>query len=270
MLHCSRGSRRPHRCDRPIARIRSVDLRRRRVDRDAAQRQLARLDAFVTKATGAFDASRNWEPDGARQRRGVAGNPVPTAEGPGATHGKPGPLVASTLPDCTRAWAEGDITAAQVDVIDRLTRRLDRRGARPRRRDARRPSRHLALRPLRTGRRLLETARRPRWRREDDEARRRDSATSISPASFGGMWLGRITLDPISGSIVSEELERLERAMFEADWAAARERARTRAHARPICAAPLGNDEPTRSSRWRPAVGWRRATGDGRRRCSAS
>jgi hypothetical protein len=36
------------------------------------------------------------------------------------------------------------------------------------------------------------------------------------------MWLGKITLDPISGTIVATELERLERELFEADWAAAR------------------------------------------------
>ena len=36
------------------------------------------------------------------------------------------------------------------------------------------------------------------------------------------MWLGRITLDPISGSIVSSELERLEQEMFDADWAQAK------------------------------------------------
>jgi hypothetical protein len=36
--------------------------------------------------------------------------------------------------------------------------------------------------------------------------------------SFSGMWLGQMTLDPISGAIVSGELERLEQALFEADW----------------------------------------------------
>ncbi len=41
-------------------------------------------------------------------------------------------------------------------------------------------------------------------------------------ASFGGMWMGKITLDPISGTIVADELARLERQMFEADWAQAR------------------------------------------------
>ena len=57
---------------------------------------------------------------------------------------------------------------------------------------------------------------------EDDEERRRSDREVYLDSSFGGMWLGKITLDPISGSIVGAELERLERAMFEAEWAAAR------------------------------------------------
>lgn len=43
-------------------------------------------------------------------------------------------------------------------------------------------------------------------------------------ASFGGTWIGRQTLDPVSGEIISAEHTRLEKALFEADWAEARER----------------------------------------------
>ncbi|MGQ0433405.1 MAG: DUF222 domain-containing protein [Microthrixaceae bacterium] len=42
--------------------------------------------------------------------------------------------------------------------------------------------------------------------------------------SFGGMWFGRMTLDPISGEIVDSTLRLIERELFEADWAAAKER----------------------------------------------
>ncbi len=57
---------------------------------------------------------------------------------------------------------------------------------------------------------------------EDDEERRRDKRDVYLDASFSGMWFGRMTLDPISGTVVSTELERLERGLFEADWAQAR------------------------------------------------
>ncbi|MFL6206057.1 MAG: HNH endonuclease signature motif containing protein, partial [Acidimicrobiales bacterium] len=39
-----------------------------------------------------------------------------------------------------------------------------------------------------------------------------------------GMWFGKMTLDPVSGEIVSTTLRLIERELFEADWAAARER----------------------------------------------
>jgi len=57
---------------------------------------------------------------------------------------------------------------------------------------------------------------------EEDDQRRRDHREVYLDASFGGMWMGKITLDPISGTIVADELGRLERQMFEADWAQAR------------------------------------------------
>jgi hypothetical protein len=57
---------------------------------------------------------------------------------------------------------------------------------------------------------------------EDDAEKakgRRD--VSLVP-SYGGMYFGRMTLDPISGAIVAEELERIEHELFQSDWADAR------------------------------------------------
>jgi hypothetical protein len=42
--------------------------------------------------------------------------------------------------------------------------------------------------------------------------------------SFGGMWFGRATLDPVSGTIVDTTLRLIERELFEADWAEAKAR----------------------------------------------
>lgn len=42
--------------------------------------------------------------------------------------------------------------------------------------------------------------------------------------SFGGMWFGRMTLDPISGEIVATTLRLIEKELFDADWAAAKAR----------------------------------------------
>lgn len=42
--------------------------------------------------------------------------------------------------------------------------------------------------------------------------------------SFGGMWFGRITLDPVSGTIVDTTLRKIERELFDTDWTEAKER----------------------------------------------
>src|SRR5262245_4573585 len=42
--------------------------------------------------------------------------------------------------------------------------------------------------------------------------------------SMGGVWFGDFTLDPISGTIVSDALERVENELFQRDWNEARER----------------------------------------------
>jgi hypothetical protein len=55
---------------------------------------------------------------------------------------------------------------------------------------------------------------------EDDRAARELHLNE----SIGGMWFGRLTLDPISGTIVDSTLRIIERELFEADWADAKAR----------------------------------------------
>ena len=54
-----------------------------------------------------------------------------------------------------------------------------------------------------------------------DQRDRRDAW--LTP-SFDGMHLGKMTFDPVSGSIVGGELRRLEQQLFDADWREAKER----------------------------------------------
>ena len=42
--------------------------------------------------------------------------------------------------------------------------------------------------------------------------------------SFGGMWFGKITLDPVNGVIVDHTLRAIEKELFDAEWAEAKER----------------------------------------------
>ena len=60
----------------------------------------------------------------------------------------------------------------------------------------------------------------PDGAQEEDMARRARRDVYLT-SSVNGMWLGAMTLDPLSGAIVAGELERLERELFEADWAKA-------------------------------------------------
>ncbi len=58
---------------------------------------------------------------------------------------------------------------------------------------------------------------------EEAEAQRNRRDVRLSE-SFAGMWFGRTVLDPVSGTIVSNELTRLADLLFEQDWAEATER----------------------------------------------
>ncbi len=125
------------------------------------------------------------------------------------------------LPEVARAWKSGQISGAHVDALVVL----------------RRPGTEAALK--RDESLLVRQAQRLRFEHfaralaswdhhadpegtEDAEMARRERRDVFLASSFEGMWLGRMTLDPISGAIVSTELERLEAELFEEDWGKAK------------------------------------------------
>ena len=184
-------------------------------------RELARLEAQVTGASAAFDVAGNWVPDGARNASAwlAARCRIPRAEarrrirrGRALRH----------LPAAARAWATGEITGAHVDVLVSL----------------RTPATEESL--ARDEEMLVDQATRLRfddfvrattyWSQladpdgaDADAADRRARRDAYLARSLDGMWLGSMTLDPVSGSIVSTELERLEKILFESDWTQAAE-----------------------------------------------
>ena len=188
----------------------------------AFRREMARWEALMTSATARFDTSREWEADGARTAaawlawqchlpRTVTRRQV--SLGRKLRH----------LPACAHAWLDGQITAHHVSVIGAV----------------RRPATEDAL--ARDEKLLVDNAEHLRfdafnrtvnyWAQradpdgaEDDDHDRRDQRQVFLAESFGGMWLGKITLDPISGTIVAGELGRLEKQLFDADWADAKAR----------------------------------------------
>jgi len=185
------------------------------------QRSLASMEAIVTEATAAFDAAGNFVPDGALTAGAwiTAKCRVPRGEARRRLHrGRE----LRFLPETARAWAAGEITGAHVDVMISL------RG----------PQTEEAL--ARDEAMLVDQARKltfahftraaAYWRQLadpdgcDQEAERRRARRDVYLVqSFRGSWLGAMNLDPLNGTIVSEELERLEHQLFEADRAEARE-----------------------------------------------
>ncbi len=185
-------------------------------------RQLNRLQAVVTRATGRFEASGDWQFDGARSAAGwIMARcllPKTTAKAELSLA-----RVLRHLPHSEQAWVDGDIALPHVRALA----------------GARRPA--TAEQMTRDEEMLVGEAKKLQFRQfskaidywaqlaDPDgeemsaEDQRRERRFHLSQ-SFNNMWFLDGALDPIAGSIVSEEVKRLEDEMFKADWAEARAR----------------------------------------------
>jgi len=188
---------------------------------ESLQRQLARLEAFVTAATAAFDASGEWASDGARNASAWLSVRCRLPKGHARRMVRRGRALRQ-LPICAEAWSNGEINGAHVDTLAALRRPVTE--------DALARDEAMLVGQARTLRFDAFTQTTAYWEQladpdgvEGSEQARRDRRDVYLESSFAGMWLGKITLDSISGAIVAGELGRLEREMFDADWAEARE-----------------------------------------------
>ncbi len=188
----------------------------------ALQRLAARAEALATRSVAAFDAAGNWAADGALTAPAwtTARCRIPGKEARRQAHrGR----VLRFLPETTRAWVDGIITDAHVDVMIAL----------------RTPETEEAL--ARDEAMLVEQAQKltfaqfkrivAYWSQladpdgaDQDAERQRGRREVYLVKSFRGSWLGALNLDPLCGTIVAEELQRLETELFEADRAEAKER----------------------------------------------
>jgi hypothetical protein len=189
---------------------------------EALMRQRARLDAVVTEAAASFDASGDWAPDGAKTAAAWLGRRCRIPTGHARALIRRG-RVLSHLPCYARAWSSGAINAAHVDTVAAV----------------RNPVTEEAL--ARDEQVLCDQAATlsfdkyvqavSYWHQfadpdgvETSHEKRLAARDIYLEKSFGGMWLGHMTMDPLSGAAVSEELGRLEHELFETDWAKAKER----------------------------------------------
>jgi hypothetical protein len=186
------------------------------------QRQRARLEAAEARVVARWDAERCWEAEGARS--GAAWLAWKTRVPGGQAHQRVRlAREVRGFPEIEQAWLAGEIERAHVASL---------LGCRTPRTEAAFERGH---------KELLDAARTMRfnhfrkvcdyWMQHadpdgvEDKAAEDDAATEVHLSqSFEGLWFGKMTFDPISGTIVNETLRILEQELFEVDWQEAKER----------------------------------------------
>jgi hypothetical protein len=202
-----------------------VDDPRTYADEDAIvelHRQLARLDAVLTRSVGSYDASGDWQRNGARTPAAAIAS---TCHVPIAAAKRRCGLgrAVRDLPVAEDAWLAGNLTADHVRVLAAASTPTTAELL------ARDEAMLVANAKALSFKHFVRTIDYWQLRADPDAAQGADDKKVDDRAvhhsqSFGGVWFGKTTLDPVSGAIFDKELRRLEKAMFEADWAAAKER----------------------------------------------
>jgi len=188
----------------------------------ALVREHARLDALLTTAVGEFEAGDEWALDGAWSAASwVATTCHLPRQSPRRRAAQARKL--RHLPACEQAWLAGEITDAHVATIAAVCR--DETA------DALARDEKLLVDMGRTMRFEAFARAVAYWEQradpdgadegEDHRHARRD--VYLVP-SFGGMFLGKMTLDAIGGTIVAGTLASVERELYEAERAELRQR----------------------------------------------
>ena len=182
----------------------------------------ARFESFMTEATAAFEVGEEWAADGAKTAAAWIATRCRVPRAAAKRRVRLGRSLRH-LPAVAQAWREGDIGPDAARAI--ASARRHRTEASMARDEEMLVAQATELgfedfsRALSYWKQLAD----PDGAEAEDEERKA-SRNVFLEASFSGMWLGQMTLDPVSGSIVSNELNRLEHDLFEADCAEAKER----------------------------------------------
>jgi Domain of unknown function (DUF222)/HNH endonuclease len=185
-------------------------------------RLLSRFESFVTEATASFEVEEEWAADGAKSASAWLATRCRVPRAAARRRVRLGRALRH-LPEVAEAWGNGAIGVDQAQAIAAARRhRTESAMAR----DESMLVAQAAQMGFEDFYRALSY-----WKQLADpdgadaaEEDRKGARNVFLEASFSGMWLGQMTLDPISGSIVSGELTRLEHDLFEADCAEAKER----------------------------------------------
>ena len=183
--------------------------------------QFERLDAVITRAFGAFDASGDWVPSRCRSAADWLAWQCRLPR-PSTKRRQRLARALRTMPAAEVAWIDGEISSHHVSQLATTSGRAPE--------DFERDEKMLVddARTLRYSsfRRVVEywLAHADPDGSEDEADRLRDRRRFNLDQTFGGAYSAEGFFDPISGTIVYDELRRLEAELFEADWAEARDR----------------------------------------------
>jgi len=189
----------------------------------ALERLAARLEFCVAQAVAAFDAGGEWAVNGARGATPWLSTRCHLPLSVARAQLRRGRALRS-VPLAAEAFSAGEIGVAQIDSLVQA---------------ATGPGPDTAAAFARDEALLVEQAKTMKfapfcavlayWTQlaypdgaEESDLERRARRDVYLTKSVHDMYLGAMTLDPISGAIVSKELTRLEQQLFEADWAKAK------------------------------------------------
>jgi hypothetical protein len=182
----------------------------------------ARFDSFLTEATAAFEVGEEWAAEGAK----TAASWIASRCRVSRAAAKRQVRLARTLrhlPEVAGAWREGLISEEVARAIGSARRRRTEASMARDEEMLVAQAKELGfedfLRVLAYWKQLADPD-----GAEASEEERKAARNVFLESSYNGMWLGQMTLDPVSGTIVSSELNRLEHDLFEADCAEATER----------------------------------------------
>jgi hypothetical protein len=184
-------------------------------------RCLAQLESFTTAATASFEASGDWTADGALTGQSwlAAECRLPRTQARKEVRRGRG---LTGLPLFAAAWARGEITAHHLDAVLSVRTAATEEALCRDQALLCDQARTLRFEPFTRALAYWEQLADPDGTEATAEECRKRRDVYLAE-SFQGTWLGKMTLDPISGAIVADELTRIEHALFEADWAAAKE-----------------------------------------------
>ncbi len=192
---------------------------------EALEVAVARLTCVTSKAVASFDSSGEWAVDGAQSTAAWLSTRchLPLVEA--RSQLRRGRALPS-LPLCAEAFSAGAIGVAQLDALVKASR-----GAAQVNPDAFPRDEAVLVTAAKELKFAAFNAAVAYWSQladpdgaEESEMEKMARRDVYLSQSVGGMWLGKMTFDPIGGAIYSGELLRLEAEMFDADWAEAKAR----------------------------------------------